>query len=174
MRARTLWDDGYRVVEFRRSPSSRRRLKGQPRGILALEPTPPEAHHRGRQRKVAVWREATIARVPDASEKWVSGRKPRSRASRKEFAQKLDKREDIKLFVKLPGWFVIDTPVGKYNPDWAILEHDDQMLYLVRETTSTRDFLKLGTSEAHEVRCVQKHCQTLGVPFSFVVSADEV
>ena len=37
------------------------------------------------------------------------------------FARKLDEREDIKLFVKLPGWFEIDTPVGKYNPDWAIL-----------------------------------------------------
>ena len=42
----------------------------------------------------------------------------------REFARKLDEREDIKLFVKLPGWFEIDTPVGKYNPDWAILKHD--------------------------------------------------
>ncbi len=40
----------------------------------------------------------------------------------REFAQTLDEREDIKLFVKLPGWFEIDTPVGKYNPDWAILK----------------------------------------------------
>ena len=37
----------------------------------------------------------------------------------REFAKRLDQREDIKLFVKLPGWFEIDTPVGKYNPDWA-------------------------------------------------------
>ena len=40
----------------------------------------------------------------------------------KEFAKKLDQREDIRLFVKLPGWFEIDTPVGKYNPDWAIIK----------------------------------------------------
>jgi restriction endonuclease len=40
----------------------------------------------------------------------------------REFAQKLDGRTDIKLFVKLPGWFEIDTPIGKYNPDWAILK----------------------------------------------------
>ena len=39
----------------------------------------------------------------------------------REFAKRLEQREDIKLFVKLPGWFEIDTPVGKYNPDWAIL-----------------------------------------------------
>ena len=57
----------------------------------------------------------------------------------KEFAKKLDQREDIRLFVKLPGWFEIDTPVGKYNPDWAIIKHNDHTLYLVRETKSTKD-----------------------------------
>ena len=92
----------------------------------------------------------------------------------REFAQQLDQREDIKLFVKLPGWFEIDTPVGKYNPDWAILKHDGQALYLVRETKSTRDFLKLRTSEADKVRCGQRHFEALGVPFAVVVSADEV
>jgi type III restriction enzyme len=92
----------------------------------------------------------------------------------KEFAKRLDEREDIRLFVKLPGWFEIDTPVGKYNPDWAIIKHDDQTLYLVRETKGTKDFLKLRTSEADKVRCGQKHFDTLGVPFSVVVSADEV
>jgi type III restriction enzyme len=92
----------------------------------------------------------------------------------KDFAKRLDKREDIRLFVKLPSWFEIDTPVGKYNPDWAIIKHDDETLYLVRETKSTKDFLKLRTSEADKVRCGQKHFETLGVAFSVVVSADEV
>jgi type III restriction enzyme len=92
----------------------------------------------------------------------------------REFARKLDEREDIKLFVKLPSWFEIDTPVGKYNPDWAILKHDGQALYLVRETKGTRDFLKLRTGEADKVRCGQRHFDTLGVPFAVVVSADEV
>lgn len=92
----------------------------------------------------------------------------------REFARKLDEREDIKVFVKLPGWFEIDTPIGKYNPDWAILKHDDQALYLVRETKGTRDFLKLRTSEADKVRCGQKHFEALNVPFAVVVSADEV
>ena len=50
---------------------------------------------------------------------------------------------EMLLFVKLPGWFAIDTPVGKYNPDWAILKHDGTALYLVRETKGTRDFLEL-------------------------------
>ncbi len=92
----------------------------------------------------------------------------------REFARKLDERQDITLFVKLPGWFEIDTPVGKYNPDWAILKHDGQALYLVRETKGTHDFLKLRTAEADKVRCGEKHFEALGVPFAVVVTADEV
>lgn len=92
----------------------------------------------------------------------------------REFAKELDAREDIKLFVKLPDWFKIDTPLGTYNPDWAILKLDGQALYLVRETKSTKDFLKLRTAEADKVRCGQKHFETLGVPFEVVVSAKEV
>lgn len=92
----------------------------------------------------------------------------------REFAQKLDQRTDIKLFVKLPSWFEIDTPLGKYNPDWAIVKQDDKTLYLVRETKGTRDFLKLRTSEADKVRCGKRHFEALGVPFAVAVSADEV
>ncbi len=89
----------------------------------------------------------------------------------REFAKQLNEREDIKLFVKLPGWFTIDTPVGKYNPDWAILKHDDHALYLVRETKSTPNFLKLRNSEADKVRCGQKHFDALGVSFDVVATA---
>jgi len=90
------------------------------------------------------------------------------------FAQNLDGRTDIKLFVKLPRWFEIDTPIGRYNPDWAILKHNDETLYLVRETKSTKDFLKLRTTEADKVRCGQKHFDAIGTSFAVVVSADEV
>lgn len=92
----------------------------------------------------------------------------------REFAKKLDEREDIRLFVKLPEWFKIETPIGQYNPDWAILKHDGQALYLVRETKGTRDFLKLRTTEADKIRCGMKHFEILEVPFAVAVSADEV
>jgi type III restriction enzyme len=90
------------------------------------------------------------------------------------FAKRLDEREDIKLFVKLPRKFEVDTPLGKYIPDWAIVKHDKQAIYLVRETKSTHDFLKLRTDEANKVRCGQKHFEAIGVPFAVVVNADEV
>lgn len=77
-------------------------------------------------------------------------------------------------FVKLPGWFQVDTPVGSYNPDWAILKQDGQAVYLVRETKATKDFLKLRSSEADKVRRGQKHFEALGVHFAVAVAADEV
>ena len=92
----------------------------------------------------------------------------------REFAKRLDERDDIKLFVKLPNWFLVETPIGKYNPDWAILKHDGLALYLVRETKGTRDYLKLRTSEADKVRCGQRHFEAIGVPFAVAVTADEV
>lgn len=92
----------------------------------------------------------------------------------REFAEKLDKREDIKLFVKLPDWFKIETPLGTYNPDWAILKHDDTVLYLVRETKGTKNFEKLRNVEAEKIRCGRKHFETLEVDFDVVTSASEV
>jgi type III restriction enzyme len=46
----------------------------------------------------------------------------------REFARRLDARDDIRLFVKLPRWIEIDTPFGKYNPDWAILKQNGEPL----------------------------------------------
>lgn len=92
----------------------------------------------------------------------------------REFAKQLDAREDIKVFAKLPSWFEIDTPVGKYNPDWAIVKDDGRVLYLVRETKGTKDFMKLRTSEADKVRSGERHFDALGVPFAVAVTAAEV
>jgi len=92
----------------------------------------------------------------------------------RDFARRLDQRSDIRLFLKLPRWFEVETPVGAYNPDWAIVKHDDETVYLVRETKGTKDFLKLRTTEADKVRCGEKHFEALGIPFAVAVSADEV
>ncbi len=92
----------------------------------------------------------------------------------REFAQRLNERDDIRLFLKLPGKFEIDTPVGKYNPDWAIVKHQDETLYLVRETKSTKDFLKLRTTEADKVRCGEQHFKALNIPFAVVTNSAEV
>jgi type III restriction enzyme len=92
----------------------------------------------------------------------------------REFARRLDQRNDIRLFVKLPDWFKVETPVGTYNPDWAIVKHDEEIVYLVRETKGTKDFLKLRTTEADKVRCGQRPFEALGVPFAVATTADDV
>lgn len=94
----------------------------------------------------------------------------------REFARRLDERDDIRLFVKLPRWFQIDTRVGHYLPDWAILKErqDHVALCLVRETKGTRDFLKLRNAEAAKVRCGRRHFDAIGLPLEVVVTANEV
>jgi type III restriction enzyme len=91
-----------------------------------------------------------------------------------EFAKKLDERDDIKLFVKLPDWFKIETPIGTYNPDWAVVKPDDEKIYLVRETKDTKDYEKLRNSEAKKIRCGRKHFKSLGVDFDVVINADSI
>ena len=56
----------------------------------------------------------------------------------RKFAEAMRDRTDIKLFIKLPDWFKVETPIGTYNPDWAIVKQEDSRIYLVRETKATR------------------------------------
>ena len=51
-----------------------------------------------------------------------------------QFAKDLDSMEQVKFFLKLPSWFKIETPIGTYNPDWAIVFEDDSKIYFVAET----------------------------------------
>lgn len=94
------------------------------------------------------------------------------------FAQDLDQREDIKLFIKLPRWFKVNTPLGTYNPDWAIVKQEageTEKLYLVSETKSTTDLDKLRDSERDKIKCGKKHFGVLPeVFFKHVEDASEV
>lgn len=96
----------------------------------------------------------------------------------KAFVEGLEHREDVKLYVKLPGWFTVPTPVGEYNPDWAIvLEPRDEfgkpsgeeLLYLVRETKSSPDLEELRLDEARKIKCGVRHFRdALGVNYDVV------
>jgi type III restriction enzyme len=86
----------------------------------------------------------------------------------KRFAEKLDSREDIKLFMKLPSRFKIPTPVGDYNPDWAILKSEmgEDKIYMIRETKSTSVDELLRSSERAKIACGTKHFAVLGIDYS--------
>jgi type III restriction enzyme len=86
----------------------------------------------------------------------------------------LDGAEPVALFAKLPPDFKIDTPLGTYNPDWAVTggEGGQPMVHLVSESKS--DFSKLRDDERAKVRCGEAHFSALGVPYVKAVSAEEI
>lgn len=92
----------------------------------------------------------------------------------RKFAELLDGRDDIKLFMKLPDKFKIDTPVGPYNPDWAILKQGDgqERIYLIRETKSTLDEVKRRPTENAKIKAATKHFEAIGIPAYAVSTPD--
>ena len=80
-----------------------------------------------------------------------------------EFAKKFEANEDIKLYAKLPDWFKISTPLGSYNPDWAVLiEKDgDKKLYFVIETKVNLDDQNTRKTELQKIACGIRHFEEI-------------
>ena len=91
-----------------------------------------------------------------------------------EVAKGLDFDDRVKFFCKLPRWFKVATPLGDYNPDWAVVVEEDEKLYLVRETKSTHDQDKRRESENKKLACGTAHFKALGVNFKEAVNILEV
>lgn len=91
----------------------------------------------------------------------------------RKFAEDLENFKDVKYFVKLPAWFKVPTPIGNYNPDWAILKENGKIVYMIRETKSTKDKLKLRTSENDKIECGSKHFIAIGVDYRVATSASD-
>lgn len=100
----------------------------------------------------------------------------------KAFVEGLEKRNDVKLYLKLPGWFTVPTPVGEYNPDWAIVMEDRDehgqpisLLYLVRETKDKDWKTGLRPDELRKIACGKRHFKdALSVNYGIVTSASEL
>ena len=76
-----------------------------------------------------------------------------------QFAQDCESREDIEFYFKLPSWFKIKTPIGNYNPDWALVKKGSKKVYFVAETKS--DGQELRPSEDNKIKCGQAHYEIL-------------
>lgn len=99
----------------------------------------------------------------------------------KVFAEKLNGMKNVKLFIKLPGWFVIDTPIGDYNPDWAVVLEDvdqfgkaRQKLYFVTETKGTTNLDDLRPDEKKKILCAKKHFNVINVKYDVVTNAEDL
>lgn len=97
------------------------------------------------------------------------------------FAQACETREDVLFYIKLPSWFVVKTPIGNYNPDWALIKQEEgqtaqffQKIYFVAETKDPKaaiDKTLLRESERMKIHCGQKHFEEFageGVAFKVV------
>ena len=97
------------------------------------------------------------------------------------FADQLEKNSAVKVYTKLPGWFTVPTPLGGYNPDWAVLIEKDgvERLYFVVETKGGLFADALRDKEKAKVQCGQAHFKALAAgenPARYVVarSLDDV
>ena len=81
------------------------------------------------------------------------------------FAEQLEKNEAIKVYAKLPGWFKVPTPLGSYNPDWAVLVEKDgaERLYFVVETKGSLFAEDIREQENTKIKCGEAHFQALAV-----------
>lgn len=81
----------------------------------------------------------------------------------KPFALALDRDPDVKMFFKIPERFKIETPIGTYNPDWAVYltRNGEEKLYFILETKGTTNLFDLRTPEQLKIRCGKKHFEAL-------------
>lgn len=100
-------------------------------------------------------------------------------ANEKNFAQELDTNKDVAVYVKLPNGFYISTPVGKYNPDWAIAFYEGSVkhIYFVAETKGSLSSLQLRDIEKAKIHCAKEHFKAISngsVVYDVVDGYDEL
>lgn len=85
------------------------------------------------------------------------------------FAKQFENNESVKCYAKLPDWFKIPTPLGSYNPDWAVLVEKDgeQKLYFVLETKGNTQIDMLRPAESGKIACGHKHFEAIAPDMVF-------
>lgn len=81
----------------------------------------------------------------------------------KNFASELDINSDVAVYVKLPDGFYISTPVGRYNPDWAIAFYEGTVkhIYFVAETKGSMNSMQLRLIEESKIHCAREHFKAI-------------
>lgn len=94
------------------------------------------------------------------------------------FAVALDNDPDVRMFFKIPDHFKIETPIGTYNPDWAVYltKNGEEKLYFILETKGSTSFMDLRTREQLKIHCGQKHFEALanGIVMQVATNWNEV
>ncbi len=84
-------------------------------------------------------------------------------SNERDFAADLDTNTDVAVYVKLPDGFYISTPVGHYNPDWAIAFYEGKAkhIYFVAETKGSMNSMQLRLIEAAKIHCAREHFKAI-------------
>jgi type III restriction enzyme len=84
-------------------------------------------------------------------------------ANERAFAESVDTSNEVAVYVKLPNGFFISTPVGKYNPDWAIAFHEGKVkhIYFVAETKGSMSTMQLRMVEEAKIHCAREHFKAI-------------
>lgn len=87
-----------------------------------------------------------------------------------DFAQAMENNARVKVYAKLPSWFTIDTPLGTYNPDWAVFieKNNEEKLYFVFETKGSILSEDLRAKEDAKIKCGKKHFEVLDSEIDFM------
>ncbi len=90
------------------------------------------------------------------------------------FAIALDNDPDVKMFFKIPDRFRIDTPIGTYNPDWAVYltRNGEEKLYFILETKGSTSLIDLRTKEQLKIHCGKQHFKALDNGIEMQVASD--
>ena len=87
-----------------------------------------------------------------------------SMGTEKDFAESLEHEDDVVVYTKLPRGFYINTPMGKYNPDWAVAFREGSVkhVYFIAETKGTDDLPSdLRGTENSKIECARKHFEAI-------------
>lgn len=84
-------------------------------------------------------------------------------SNERDFATDLDTNTDVAVYVKLPDGFYISTPVGHYNPDWAIAFYEGNVkhIYFVAETKGSMSSMQLRLIEESKIHCAREHFKAI-------------
>jgi type III restriction enzyme len=84
-------------------------------------------------------------------------------SNERDFATDLDTNTDVAVYVKLPDGFYISTPVGHYNPDWAIAFYEGKVkhIYFVAETKGSMSSMQLRLIEESKIHCAREHFKAI-------------
>ncbi|MDE5996577.1 MAG: hypothetical protein K2G77_00025 [Muribaculaceae bacterium] len=102
-----------------------------------------------------------------------------SKGTEMDFAKQLESNTDVEVYTKLPRGFYINTPMGHYNPDWAIVFREGSVkhVYFIAETKDSMREIDLRETEKSKIACARRHFASLSnstVKYDVVKSYDDL